>query len=378
MSNVTPSSSVSNSDLNMIQQQKSLPPSPERVESIASVPNLPLVPPKDKGNHPNIVSGTKSLPTRNVSLKHLPIPSSMLVPDVNTPTNNPAPVRPPNARSLSAHQTMNGIPVPHHQQQHLQNRPPLPIHDSHLQQQQHQQQQPSLPPHNFHPQQSSPLPSHNSPYLQQRNQLPLISPEPTPKKSFMRSVMTAVSSPRLSFRQSKSNLKESFNETASTQTASTSTGNTQQTSPVRGLPSKNGSQNISTVSLDQQTKPTTDLSTQLRRYSAANLSEPQLSPQHLNIPPPQSPFGPRASTINNHSTPSFISSANSSSQSSLALTPPLSRSSSPGSMTPAVLNRYTTASSSSSEDLGSPPESVGDLFMSILCATITFSNLTIL
>lgn len=361
----------------MIQQRKSLPPPPERIESIVDIPNLPLVPPKDKGKLPTIVSGTKSLPSRNVSLKHLPIPSNMLVPDVITPTSNPAPVRPPNTRSLSAHQTMNGIPVPQHQQQPHQNRPPLPIHNSHLQQQQQQQQQPSLPSHNFYPEQASPIPSHNSPYMQQRNQLPVISPEPTPKKSFMRSVMTAVSSPRLSFRQSKSNLKESFNDTATVQTTSVAAGNTTQTSSARGSPNKNGSQNTSTVSLDQQTKRPTDLSTQLRRYSAANLSEPQLSPQHLNIPPPQSPFGPRASTINNHSTSSFISNTNSSSQSSLALTPPLSRSSSPGSMTPAVLNRYTTASSSSSEDLGSPPESVSNFFMS-LCATIASSNPIIL
>ncbi|KAI9260438.1 hypothetical protein EDC94DRAFT_520246 [Helicostylum pulchrum] len=89
----------------------------------------------------------------------------------------------------------------------------------------------------------------------------------------------------------------------------------------------------------------------------ANPSEPPVPPQHLAIPPPQSPFSQRGSFINNQSTSSFISSVNSSSQSSLTLTPPLSRSSSPGSMTPVILSRYTTPSSSSSEDLGSPPES---------------------
>ncbi|KAI7888623.1 uncharacterized protein EV154DRAFT_425433, partial [Mucor mucedo] len=106
----------------------------------------------------------------------------------------------------------------------------------------------------------------------------------------------------------------------------------------------------------------------------ANGAEPPVQPQHLGIPPPQSPFGPRSSFINNHSTPSFISSANSSSQSSLALTPPLSRSSSPGSMTPVIVNRYATPSSSSSEDLGSPPDSPDILTQANSIKNVLYTN----
>jgi hypothetical protein len=74
---------------------------------------------------------------------------------------------------------------------------------------------------------------------------------------------------------------------------------------------------------------------------------PPLPPQHLTLP--NSPYA-RAL---NQSTPSFNSSHYSQqSQSTLSLTPPLSRSSSPG-------TRYqSTISTSSSEDLGSPPSSV--------------------
>lgn len=168
----------------------------------------------------------------------------------------------------------------------------------------------------------------------------------TKKPSFMRSVMAAVSN-RSSLRHSKSNLKPSIDSVLSSSTPN-----------LKGPPSKNAMQNMSTVSLDQQTlKRPTDPAL-MRRYSAANLTteqqQPPLPPQHLTIPSQQqSPFIQRSSFINNHSTPSFASS-----QSSLALTPPLSRSSSPGSMTPVGLSRYQTPSSSSSEDLGSPPESV--------------------
>jgi hypothetical protein len=344
-------------------KQKSLPPSPQRLDSIE---NVPRVPSKDNNTmfHTPIVSGTKSLPSRNTSLKQLPIPSTML-----TPNSNSVQARPPNVRSVSAHQSVNGRPVSYQQQ--LQNRPPLPAHNSHL-----IQQQPPLLPHGHHLQQMSSMPSLHSPYMQQQQQSspPVISPEPTQKKqSFMRSVMAAVSSPRSSFRQSKSNMKPVLDTNApAIEVPSMNGGPLPTSTSFRGPVNNNITQNMSTVSLDQQTRRPVDPSAQLRRYSAANLSEPQLSPQHLNIPPPQSPFGPRTSTINNHSTPSFISSVNSSSQTSLALTPPLSRSSSPGSMTPAVLNRYTSASSSSSEDLGSPPESVSfSFFVYFLCVNVT-------
>lgn len=342
----------------MPQQQKSLPPSPQPTQNIENA--VPIVPPKGNNNvfHPPIVSGTKSLPSRNTSLKQLPIPSNLLTPNGNTAVSN----RPPNVRSVSAYQTTNGRPVSYQQQQ---NRPPLPTHNSNF-----LQQQPPLPPHSPYLQQKTSLPSLNSPYFQQaQQQQSPVSPEPTQKKpSFMRSVMAAVSSPRSSFRQSKSNMKLTVNDNSSAptiQVPSVNEGPVPRSSSFRAPSNKNIVQNMSTVSLDQQTKRPIDQTAQLRRYSAANLSEPQLSPQHLNIPPPQSPFGPRASTINNHSTPSFISSVNSSSQTSLALTPPLSRSSSPGSMTPVVLNRYTSASSSSSEDLGSPPESVSTVFIAV-------------
>lgn len=290
----------------MSQQQKPLPPK--------GIVPLPVDPPTKNVMSTPIVSGTKSLPSRNISLKQLPIPSNMLVPDVITPKHSSASARPPNVRSMSAHQSMNGRPISFQQQQ--------------------QQQQP-------------PLPS-NSLYLQQQQNLSVSSPNlATKKPSFMRSVMAAVSSPRSSFRQSKINTKQSLESEGDHPS-------------LRSPRSKQSLQNMSTVSLDQQIP--TDYSASLRRYSAANVAEPAVPPQHLGIPPPQSPFGPRSSFINNQSTPSFISSANSSSQSSLALTPPLSRSSSPGSMTPVIVNRYATPSSSSSEDLGSPPESVSSLF----------------
>ncbi|KAI8095413.1 hypothetical protein BDF21DRAFT_405825 [Thamnidium elegans] len=270
----------SNYNTNFSFDQKSLPPPP---------------PPTNKST---IISGTKSLPSRNISLKQLPIPSNMLVPDVITPNNN----RPPNVRSLSAHQSMNGRPI------------------SYQQQQQH-----PMPPTN-----------NNSPYLQQNSPMSTSSPNlPSKKPSFMRSVMTAVTSPRSSFRQSKLSSKQLVEP-----------NNLPRTNSMAGpLNSKPSQQSISALSFDQN------------RYSAASASEPPVLPQHLAIPPPQSPFSQRGSFINNQSTSSFISSVNSSSQSSLTLTPPLSRSSSPGSMTPVILSRYTTPSSSSSEDLGSPPES---------------------
>ncbi|KAG2232672.1 hypothetical protein INT48_006851 [Thamnidium elegans] len=269
----------SNYNTNFSFDQKSLPPPP---------------PPTNKST---IISGTKSLPSRNISLKQLPIPSNMLVPDVITPNNN----RPPNVRSLSAHQSMNGRPI------------------SYQQQQQH-----PMPPTN-----------NNSPYLQQNSPMSTSSPNlPSKKPSFMRSVMTAVTSPRSSFRQSKLSSKQLVEP-----------NNLPRTNSMAGpLNSKPSQQSISALSFDQN------------RYSAASASEPPVLPQHLAIPPPQSPFSQRGSFINNQSTSSFISSVNSSSQSSLTLTPPLSRSSSPGSMTPVILSRYTTPSSSSSEDLGSPPE----------------------
>lgn len=245
-----------------------------------------------------IISGTKSLPSRNISLKQLPIPSNMLLPDVITPNNttinsnnttttiNNSTTRPPNVRSLSAHQSMNGRPISFQQQQ----------------------QQP-------------PLPS-NSPYLQQDSPMSASSPNlaSSKKPSFMRSIMTAVTSPRSSFRQSKLTSKKSLDTIQRNSSMSP--------------------QSLSAVSLDRAA------------------AEAPIPPQHLTIPPPQSPF---ASRVNNQSTSSFISSVNSSSQSSLpTMTPPLSRSSSPGSVTPVNTNRYTSppSSSSSSEDLGSPPESV--------------------
>lgn len=282
------------------QRQQSLP---------KGIVPLPVDPPMKNVMSAPIVSGTKSLPSRNISLKQLPIPSNMLVPDVITPNSTSASSRPPNVRSMSAHQSMNGRPISFQQQQ---------------------QQQP-------------PLPS-NSPYLQQQQNLSVSSPNlATKKPSFMRSVIAAVSSPRSSFRQSKISTKQNIESEGDHPS-------------LRSPRSKQSLQNMSTVSLDQQTP--NDYGASLRRFSAANGAEPPVQPQHLGIPPPQSPFGPRSSFINNHSTPSFISSANSSSQSSLALTPPLSRSSSPGSMTPVIVNRYATPSSSSSEDLGSPPDSV--------------------
>lgn len=283
------SSNYNTTATNFSFDQKSLPPPPPP----------PLTP-----NKSTIISGTKSLPSRNISLKQLPIPSNMLVPDVITPNNN----RPPNVRSLSAHQSMNGRPISYQQQQ--------------------QQQQHPMPTTN-----------NNSPYLQQNSQMSASSPNlPSKKPSFMRSVMAAVTSPRSSFRQSKLSSK---------QVADNLPRATSMAGPLNSKPSQ---QSISAHSFDQN------------RYSAANASEPPVPPQHLAIPPPQSPFSQRGSFINNQSTSSFISSVNSSSQSSLTLTPPLSRSSSPGSMTPVILSRYTTPSSSSSEDLGSPPESVSFFF----------------
>ncbi|KAL7319995.1 hypothetical protein PS15m_003068 [Mucor circinelloides] len=280
------------------------PPAPPPKESLI-IPQLPLQPPPKDQHRPLVVSGTKSLPVRNHSLRQSPpIPSNMLSPDVTARApDTPMPVRPPNVRSVSA-------------------QPPQPIIES-----------------------SSTTPSATSSTSSSSSSS--ASNGNTKKPSFMRSVMAAVSN-RSSLRHSKSNLKPSIDSVLSSSTPN-----------LKSPPSKNAMQNMSTVSLDQQTlKRPTDPAL-MRRYSAANLStdqhqQPPLPPQHLTIPShqQQSPFGQRSSFINNHSTPSFASS-----QSSLALTPPLSRSSSPGSMTPVGLSRYQTPSSSSSEDLGSPPES---------------------
>ncbi|KAG1089881.1 hypothetical protein G6F42_019856 [Rhizopus arrhizus] len=285
------------------------PPAPPPKESLI-IPQLPLQPPPKDQHRPLVVSGTKSLPVRNHSLRQSPpIPSNMLSPDVTARApDTPMPVRPPNVRSVSA-------------------QPPQPIIES-----------------------SSTTPSATSSTSSSSSSS--VSNGNTKKPSFMRSVMAAVSN-RSSLRHSKSNLKPSIDSVLSSSTPN-----------LKSPPSKNAMQNMSTVSLDQQTlKRPTDPAL-MRRYSAANLStdqhqqqqqQPPLPPQHLTIPShqqQQSPFGQRSSFINNHSTPSFASS-----QSSLALTPPLSRSSSPGSMTPVGLSRYQTPSSSSSEDLGSPPES---------------------
>ncbi|KAL9555833.1 hypothetical protein MBANPS3_002170 [Mucor bainieri] len=274
------------------------------------IPQLPLQPPPKEPYRPVAVSGTKSLPVRNQSLRQSPpIPSHMLSPDVTSRApDTPTPVRPPNVRSLSAQ------PQPQ----------PQPVMES-----------------------ASTTPSTTSSTSSSSS-----SSVSTKKPSFMRSVMAAVSN-RSSLRHSKSNLKPNIDSVLSSSTPN-----------LKSPPSKNAMQSMSTVSLDQQTlKRPTDPAL-MRRYSAANLTtdqhqqqqqQPPLPPQHLSIPSQQqSPFGQqqRSSFINNHSTPSFASS-----QSSLALTPPLSRSSSPGFMTPAGLSRYQTPSSSSSEDLGSPPES---------------------
>ncbi|CEP14894.1 hypothetical protein [Parasitella parasitica] len=253
--------------------------------------NMPRLPPKDQMNRPIVVSSTKSLPIRNQSLRQSsPIPSTMLSYAGTRTPDTPLPVRPPNVRSLSAHQ------------------------------------QPMLESTASTPSTTSSTSSASS--------------SSSKKSSFMRSVMAAVSN-RSSLRHSKTNLKPSIDSVLSSSTPN-----------LKGPPSKNSLQNMSTVSLDQQTlKRPTDPAL-LRRYSAANLSttqhqhqHPPLPPQHLTIPShqPQRPFSQRSSFA--------------SSQSSLALTPPLSRSSSPGSMTPVGASRHQTPSSSSSEDLGSPPES---------------------
>lgn len=283
------------------------PPAPPPKEPVV-IPQLPLQPPPKEPYRPVVVSGSKSLPVRNQSLRQSPpIPSHMLSPDVTSKApDTPAPVRPPNVRPLSAH--------------------PQP------------QQQPIIESSSTTPSTTSSTSSSSS-----------SSVSNTKKPSFMRSVMAAVSN-RSSLRHSKSNLKPSIDCVLFSSTPN-----------LKSPPSKNAMQNMSTVSLDQQTLKRPSDPALMRRYSAANLTtdqqqqQPPLPPQHLTIPShQQSPFGQqRSSFINNHSTPSFASS-----QSSLALTPPLSRSSSPGSMTPVGLSRYQTPSSSSSEDLGSPPESV--------------------
>ncbi|GAN04948.1 hypothetical protein MAM1_0077d04415 [Mucor ambiguus] len=290
------------------------PPAPPPKEPLI-IPQLPLQPPSKEPYRPVAVSGTKSLPVRNQSLRQSPpIPSHMLSPDVTSKApDTPTPVRPPNVRSLSA-----------------QPQPPQP------------QQQPVIESLSTTPSTTSSTSSSSSSSVSNGN---------TKKPSFMRSVMAAVSN-RSSLRHSKSNLKPNIDSVLSSSTPN-----------LKSPPSKNAMQNLSTVSLDQQTSKRPTDPALMRRYSAANLTtdqhqqqqqQPPLPPQHLTIPShQQSPFGQqRSSFINNHSTPSFASS-----QSSLALTPPLSRSSSPGSMTPVGLSRYQTPSSSSSEDLGSPPES---------------------
>ncbi|KAK4516381.1 uncharacterized protein ATC70_011352 [Mucor velutinosus] len=312
------SASISSSSISAsVAMATTAPPAPPPKEPV-NTPQFPLQPPPKEPYRPVAVSGTKSLPVRNQSLRQSPpIPSHMLSPDVTSKApDTPTPVRPSNVRSLTA-------------------QPPQP---------QSQPQQPIIESSSTTPSTTSSTSSSSSSSVSNGN---------TKKPSFMRSVMAAVSN-RSSLRHSKSNFKPSIDSVLSSSTPN-----------LKSPPSKNAMQNISTVSLDQQTlKRPTDPAL-MRRYSAANLTtdqhqqqqqqqQPPLPPQHLTIPShQQSPFGQqRSSFINNHSTPSFASS-----QSSLALTPPLSRASSPGSMTPVGLSRYQTPSSSSSEDLGSPPES---------------------
>lgn len=256
--------------------------------------SLPTLPPIPLENHRTpIVSGTKSLPIRNQSLKKPPIPSNMLSPD--TP-NSQYPSRPSTVRSVSAYEPTKELPTV----------------------------------------------NASSPVLQEASQS---SPTPPKKSSFMRSVMAAVSN-RSSLRQFKSDSK--LNMSCKDSSARNSS---------LGPPINNVRENLSAVSLDHQTNKRPTDPALLHRYSTASIAEPPAAPQHLTLPPPQSPFAQRSSIINNQSTPSFTS-VQSSSQSSLTLTPPLSRASSPGSMTPVRLSSYPIPSSSSSEDLGSPPESV--------------------
>ncbi|KAI8997717.1 hypothetical protein BDB01DRAFT_772147 [Pilobolus umbonatus] len=151
--------------------------------------------------------------------------------------------------------------------------------------------------------------------------------QPIKKKSFMRSVMSALQ-PRSSLISKKS---------------------TDNIADPRLIAMKEGyKQNYSAVSLDGT--PSQPYAT--NNASAPNLSQPTPGnrppvPQHLTIPSSSKPLVPIHSDANNSSTTSFTSSVNSSSQSSLTLTPPLSRPSSPA--------RNQSPSSSSSLDLVSSP-----------------------
>lgn len=246
-----------------------------------AIPSLPLELLTNNHRTP-IISGTKSLPTRNQSLKKPPIPSSMI--SSGTP-NSPYNSHPSTVRAVSAYEPTKELPVVNTE---------LPV--------------------------------------------PQNAPQTPPKKSFMRSVMEAVSN-RSSLRHFKSDSKLNMSSKASARNSSL------------GPPTSS----LSAVSLDRQSNKRAIDPALLHSYSAAE--SPPALPQHLALPPPQSPFAQRSSFISNQSTPSFTS-VQSTSQSSLTLTPPLSRASSPGSMTPVGLPRYPTPSTSSAEDLGSPPESV--------------------
>ncbi|KAI9483440.1 MAG: hypothetical protein EXX96DRAFT_479209 [Benjaminiella poitrasii] len=150
-------------------------------------------------------------------------------------------------------------------------------------------------------------------------------PSPPPKKkSFMKSVMTAMSS-KTSSRSQKNRSKSS-----------------KQPDPVSVSGHHNSDmKNKSSASINQQT--------------------------------PSGSYSP----FLNHPAPSSFTSLSSLNQSNVTLTPPLSISSSPRSLTPVSLSHYKTSSSSSFEDLGTPPESPelftqGNMIKGILYSNNTF------
>ncbi|RCI07189.1 hypothetical protein CU098_002937, partial [Rhizopus stolonifer] len=168
---------------------------------------------------------------------------------------------------------------------------------------------------------------------------------PSKKPSFMRSVIGALSN-RASLRPQKSNSKLFVNDASDP--------------PIKSI-----TKNLSAVSLSQQTNQSAN---HTRRHSASSMAEPPALPHHHTLPLPHSPFAQRG---NSHSASSFTS-VNTSSQSSLASTPSLSRASSPGgSMTPV---RHQPSSSSSSEDLGSPPKNPDMLTQTNAIKSVLYSN----
>ncbi|KAI7908113.1 uncharacterized protein BX663DRAFT_482333 [Cokeromyces recurvatus] len=312
----------SSSSSTTLKEQKSMPPSlPEKT----NISRLPLEFPK-RNYQPPIISSVKSPSVCNQSLTSQLIPSNLLSSTTSLPYNS-ATVRPENTRPLS---TTNHQP----------------------------KDKPLISNQHPHPKQSSSLSSTPSSF-----------PPLSKKKSFVQTVISVISS-KASSRLQKSQAK--LNEHPEPSTALDVPHENKQTHNTN-------LQNLNSVVLpsqqqqQQQQQETTKLgpdSTDLLCcQKSENPTKTLIIPQNSTAPCPSL----NSYSSNNHSSSSFIN-VTSLSQTSIALTPPLSQSSSPRSSTPVSLSLHQASSYSSFEELGTPPESPEIITQRNLIRNILYVN----